>query len=205
MHVSAYDEALGVPTEAAATLALRTQQIVGLESGLTETVDPFGGSYAVEALTDQVEREIEEIAQQVEPTGAVRWPASSTAGSPASSPTPPTAHARAVESGDRVVIGVNRFPSPSEPLEVFQIDPGVEEGQVAAVRRVRAQRDQSAVDARAAGGQRQPRQPATTCCRRRSVRSRPTPRSARSSACCARCTARGGPQPTSEQASPAQR
>ena len=53
MHVCAYDEAVGVPTEAAATLALRTQQIVAFETGLTETVDPFGGSHAIEALTDR--------------------------------------------------------------------------------------------------------------------------------------------------------
>ena len=61
MHVSAYDEALGVPTEAAATLALRTQQVVAFETGLTETVDPFAGSYAVEALTDELEPQIQEL------------------------------------------------------------------------------------------------------------------------------------------------
>ena len=66
MHVCAYDEAVGVPTEAAATLALRTQQIVAFETGLTETVDPLGGSHAVEELTAELESEIAALMAEIE-------------------------------------------------------------------------------------------------------------------------------------------
>ncbi len=69
MHVSAYDEALGVPTEAAATVALRTQQVVAFETGITETCDPLAGSYAVEALTDELERRIWAVLQTIEDRG----------------------------------------------------------------------------------------------------------------------------------------
>lgn len=146
LHVSAYDEALGVPTEAAATLALRTQQVVGLESGLTTTLDPFGGSYAVEALTDQVEAQILAEAQHVADRGGAL--ACIEDGYFARELSDAAyAHTRSIEAGERVVVGVNRHPAPTEPLEVFELSPGVEEGQVAAVRRVRAERDGAAVDA----------------------------------------------------------
>ncbi len=145
LHVSAYDEALGVPTEAAATLALRTQQVVAFESGLTDTVDPLAGSYAVEALTDDVESRISAQLEDIEHRGGALaciesgWFATQLSDSAYQL-------AMDVESGDRVVVGLNRFPSPSEPLEVFGIDPEMEAGQLAAVRAVRARRDRAPVD-----------------------------------------------------------
>ena len=146
MHVSAYDEALGVPTEAAATLALRTQQVVAFESGLTETLDPFAGSYAVETLTDELADEIESLMRDIEERGGALaciesgWFAKELADAAYE-------HAQEVESGERVVVGVNRYPAPTEPLEVFRIDPAVEASQVAAVAKVRESRDQQAVEA----------------------------------------------------------
>jgi methylmalonyl-CoA mutase N-terminal domain/subunit len=140
LHVSAYDEAVGVPTEAAATLALRTQQVVAYETGLTETLDPFAGSYAVEALTDDVEQRIWEEMEAVHQRGGSLaciesgWYADRLAESAYQ-------HARSVDDGDRVVIGVNRWPSPAEPLEVFAADPQGEARQVEGVRRVRSERD----------------------------------------------------------------
>ncbi|MGH8940646.1 MAG: methylmalonyl-CoA mutase family protein, partial [Actinomycetes bacterium] len=116
MHVSAYDEALGTPTESAATLALRTQQVVAYESGLTETVDPLAGSYAVEALTDSVERavwaELDDIAARGGSLACIEsgWFARQLSDAAYEL-------AREVESGERVVVGVNRFASESEPLE----------------------------------------------------------------------------------------
>ncbi|WP_187369900.1 acyl-CoA mutase large subunit family protein [Streptomyces boluensis] len=144
MHVSAYDEALGVPTEAAATLALRTQQVVAFESGLTTTLDPFGGSYAVEALTDEAEREIDEVSRRIEDRGgALRciesgWFASELSESAYEL-------AQSIDSGERTVVGVNTFRSEAEPLEVFSIDPAAEAAQARSVRELRERRDGAAV------------------------------------------------------------
>jgi methylmalonyl-CoA mutase N-terminal domain/subunit len=142
LHVSAYDEAVGVPTEAAATLALRTQQVVAHETGLTTTVDPLAGSYAVEALTDDLEQrivaEIEAVQAQGGSLACIEsgWYADRLAESAYQ-------YARSVDDGERVVVGVNRWASPPEPLEVFAADPDGEARQVAAVLQVREQRDDS--------------------------------------------------------------
>ncbi|HKA69213.1 MAG TPA: methylmalonyl-CoA mutase family protein [Actinomycetes bacterium] len=144
MHVCAYDEALGVPTEAAATLALRTQQIVAFETGLTETVDPLAGSYAVETLTDELDREITAALADIDSRGGslacIRsgWFVEQLAEAA-------YAQQQALESGQTPVIGVNRHASPPEPIEVFAVDPGLEADQVAAVQAVRARRDAEAV------------------------------------------------------------
>lgn len=144
MHVSAYDEAVGVPTEAAATLALRTQQVVAFESGLTETVDPFGGSHAVEALTSELEAEIWAVLEQVDRrAGAIEciesgWFERELADAAYE-------HQQQIDSGERVVVGVNRYPAESEPLEVFAIDPAVEQAQAQALAELRAKRDADAV------------------------------------------------------------
>jgi methylmalonyl-CoA mutase N-terminal domain/subunit len=143
LHVSAYDEAVGVPTEAAATLALRTQQVVAYETGLTQTLDPLAGSYAVEALTDDLEQriiaEMEAVAAQGGSLACIEsgWYADRLAESA-------YRYARSVDDGERVVVGVNRWASPPEPLEVFAADPEGEARQVAGVRGVREQRDPDA-------------------------------------------------------------
>jgi len=146
MHVSAYDEALGVPTETAATLALRTQQVVALESGLTDTLDPLAGSYAVESLTDDLEQRIWGELREIEQRGGALacvesgWFARRLSDAAYDL-------AREVESGERIVVGVNKYAAPTEPLEVFAADPSTEESQVRAVRDVRARRDPGAVEA----------------------------------------------------------
>jgi len=145
LHVSAYDEALGVPTEAAATLALRTQQVVAFESGLTETLDPFAGSYAVESLTDELEEQIWALLDDIEQRGGALaciesgWFAQELADAA-------YRHTQQVESGERVVVGVNRFPAETEPLEVFAIDPDAEADQVKRLARVRADREDAALN-----------------------------------------------------------
>lgn len=146
MHVSAYDEALGVPTAAAATLALRTQQVVAFETGLTQTLDPFAGSYAVEALTDELESSIWSLMKDIEERGGA-LEAINSGRFARDLAEAAYRHSQAVESGERVVVGVNRFPAASESLEVFEIDPGTERGQAESVSRLRAERDQEAVDA----------------------------------------------------------
>jgi methylmalonyl-CoA mutase N-terminal domain/subunit len=147
LHVSAYDEALGVPSEAAATLALRTQQIVAYETGVAEVVDPLGGSYEIEARTDSLERRILEVLDGVSRRGgALRCIESGyLQGELAESA---WRHTRAVESGSRTVVGVNRFAGPPDAtsgLEVFTVNPDAEAAQVAAVRAVRKGRDPEAV------------------------------------------------------------
>ncbi|MGH3341707.1 MAG: acyl-CoA mutase large subunit family protein [Carbonactinosporaceae bacterium] len=140
MHVCAYDEALGVPTEQAATLALRTQQVVAFETGLTETVDPLAGAYAVEALTDRLDREITALMDDIEARGGALaciesgWFAGRLADSA-------YRHAQDVESGRRTVVGVNTYASAAEPLEVFRIDPALEAEQAARVKALRESRD----------------------------------------------------------------
>ncbi|MDO8484757.1 MAG: methylmalonyl-CoA mutase family protein, partial [Candidatus Limnocylindrales bacterium] len=144
MHVCAYDEAVGVPTEAAATLALRTQQIVAFETGLTETVDPFGGSYAMEALTSDMASRIADVLAQVEARGGALaciesgWFQSELAESA-------YRQARAVEAGLKPVIGVNRFATPSAPIAVFRGDPAGEQRQRDSLRAVRQRRSQEDV------------------------------------------------------------
>lgn len=145
MHVSAYDEALGVPTEAAATLALRTQQVVAFETGLTQTLDPFAGSYAVETLTDELEQSMWGLLEQIEERGGAL--ACIESGEFARELSDSAYDlALAVERGERVVVGVNRFPAETEPLEVFRIDEAAEEAQAKAVAEVRARRDGGAVE-----------------------------------------------------------
>jgi methylmalonyl-CoA mutase N-terminal domain/subunit len=150
LHVSAYDEALGVPTEAAATLALRTQQVVAFETGVLDVADPLGGSYEVEARTDAIERRIRDVLADIERRGGalaciengyLRRQLGDAA----------YRQQRAVESGERVVVGVNRFPAATPSLEVFEIDKAMEAARIADVRAVRATRDAAAVDATLAG------------------------------------------------------
>ena len=144
MHVCAYDEAVGVPTEAAATLALRTQQIVAYETGLTETVDPLGGSYAIEALTAETASSIEALLAEIELRGGALaciesgWFENELAASA-------YRQARAVEAGEKPLIGVNRFATPSEPIAVFRVDPAGEQRQRDSLRALRQRRSQEDV------------------------------------------------------------
>lgn len=144
MHVCAFDEALGVPTETAATLALRTQQIVAFETGVTTMVDPLGGSYVLEQLTDELETQIwAEMANIAERGGALACIDSgyfqTELGDSA------YRHARAVDTGDRTVVGVNTFVTEPVAFEVFTLDPESERTQVASLQQVRASRDPDAV------------------------------------------------------------
>ncbi len=147
LHTNGFDEALGLPTEAAAKVALRTQQIIAYETGVTETVDPLAGSYFVEALTDEVEAGAWEYIKRIDEMGgavaaiesgfmqdeieqaAFEW-------------------TKSVDAKDKFIIGVNRFEEDShaEPV-VFPIDPLLETQQADRVRALRARRDQGAVDA----------------------------------------------------------
>jgi methylmalonyl-CoA mutase N-terminal domain/subunit len=146
LHTNGYDEALGLPTTKAAKIALRTQQIVGYESGVADTVDPLAGSYFVEALTDEVEKGAWAYLERIDDMGGAV--AAIEAGyMQGEIEQAAYAYAKAVDDGEKVVVGVNRFTDEEvEPAEVFPIDPALQRAQVERTRSVRARRDQAAVD-----------------------------------------------------------
>jgi methylmalonyl-CoA mutase N-terminal domain/subunit len=146
LHTNAYDEALGLPSESAAQLALRTQQVIGHETAVPMVADPLGGSYYVENLTDRVEEEALGImAEMDELGGAVAcietgWTQRRIADSA-------YRLQRRIESGERVVVGVNRFvDSEAEEVEITKISPRHQAAQARALKRLRARRNQAAVD-----------------------------------------------------------
>ena len=144
LHCNGRDEALGLPTEAAAQIALRTQQIIASETGVTNTVDPVGGALAIEVLTDQVEADAVALLDQIDEQGGAL--AAVEAGFIQREIQESAYRAQqAVERGDATVVGVNRFTDTgaeaASPLEVLRIDPAVERAQVARVGALRASRD----------------------------------------------------------------
>jgi methylmalonyl-CoA mutase N-terminal domain/subunit len=144
LHTNSRDEALALPTEEAARLALRTQQILAYESGVTETPDPLAGSYYVETLTNQLEAAANGYLAEIEALGGTL--AAIEAGFQQRQ-IQEAAYAvqRRIEAGDQVVVGVNRFvddPAPSPPLQ--RIDPAGETDQAERLARLRAERDADA-------------------------------------------------------------
>jgi methylmalonyl-CoA mutase N-terminal domain/subunit len=145
LHTNSKDEALALPTEASAALALRTQQVIAWESGVADTVDPLGGAYAVEAATDAVEREAERLLEVIEDGGgALR--AIERGDVQRQIQESAYRHQTDVEAGSRVIVGVNRFveegTAPSG--EILRIDPDLERAQVERVRAVRSRRSAAA-------------------------------------------------------------
>jgi methylmalonyl-CoA mutase N-terminal domain/subunit len=144
LHTNSYDEAIGLPSEESATLALRTQQVLAHESGVANVIDPLGGSPYVEALTDEVEAQSHALMATIEERGgavdaieegfvqreihrsALAWQ-------------------RAVEAGEQVVVGVNRFQGESRGAEVFRPDPGARDEVIADLEAARTRRDAAAV------------------------------------------------------------
>src|SRR3954467_9410162 len=146
LHTNGFDEALGLPTEKAAKLALRTQQVIAHESGVVDTVDPLAGSYFIESLTDQLEAEAWRYIEKIDAMGGA---VSAIEAGYMQDEIEQAAfeYAKSVDSGERVIVGVNKFVSDSPEPEVFPIDPELQRQQMERVRAVRAARDQAAVDA----------------------------------------------------------
>ena len=144
LHTNAKDEALALPSEASARLALRTQQIIAHESGVADTPDPLAGSYFVESLTDQLEDAAQDYLDQIDAMGGAL--AAIEAGFQQRQIQEAAYRVqREVEEGERVVVGVNRFRDDEvHTPELQQIDPTAERGQVDRVRRLRSQRDEQA-------------------------------------------------------------
>jgi methylmalonyl-CoA mutase N-terminal domain/subunit len=147
LHTNSYDEAIALPTEKAARLALRTQQVLGYETDLTKTVDPFAGSYAVESMTDEVEATAVELMGKVEELGgAVR----AIEHGFQKSEIERTAYgtAKEIDSGERVVVGLNRYNlDTEEPYDPLRVDPTIEQQQAERLAKLRAGRSASEVTA----------------------------------------------------------
>ncbi len=141
LHTNAYDEALALPSQKAATLALRTQQVLAFETDLTATVDPLAGSYAIESLTSDIEEQARDLMAKVEGLGGA-VSAIEQGFQKAEIERSAYQIARQVDSGERVVVGVNAFRSASEePYEPMRVDPAIEAAQAARLAELRERRD----------------------------------------------------------------
>jgi methylmalonyl-CoA mutase N-terminal domain/subunit len=148
LHTNSLDETLALPTEQSVQVALRTQQILAHETGISEVIDPLGGSYFIEALTDQLEREAEALFAEIASIGGVvrgietGWFQRQIAQSAA-------AFQRQVEMGKQVIVGVNEFLSEDDhPVEILKVSNDAEEQQRGRLARLRAERDNELVERR---------------------------------------------------------
>src|SRR5467141_1480537 len=147
LHTNSLDEAWALPTEHAATIALRTQQIIAHETGVTNTVDPLGGSYFVETLTNEIEHGAWEYIERIDAMGGM------VAAIERSYPQREIAEASyryqmAVDKREKIIVGVNDFASEEKPLDVLQIDETVAHRQAERLKKLRADRSQAEVDRR---------------------------------------------------------
>jgi methylmalonyl-CoA mutase N-terminal domain/subunit len=145
LHTNSMDETLALPTEQAVMVALRTQQIIAEETGVTNTIDPLGGSYAVEALTDRMERDAMVYIDKIDELGGmlkaieVGYPQREIAESA-------FLYQRQLEQNIKTVVGVNKYSIPEEiPIEVLKIDPLMEERQIQRVRKMKRERNSTAL------------------------------------------------------------
>ena len=146
LHTNSYDEALALPTEEAVTIALRTQQMIAHETGVTNTVDPLGGSYFVEALTDEMERARTSIFEKIDELGGMvaavklNYPQREIADAA-------FALQQEIDAGERVVVGVNSYVATDEqPIPTLRVDPALEAKQIGRLQAARAGRDGAAVE-----------------------------------------------------------
>ena len=147
LHTNSLDEAWALPTEFAATVALRTQQIIAHETGVTNTVDPLGGSYFVETLTNEVEQAAWDYVRRIDSMGGM------VAAIEKSYPQREIAEASyryqmAVDKKEKIIVGVNEYVTPERPLEILQIDETVAQRQAARLSKLRAERSSAEVERR---------------------------------------------------------
>jgi methylmalonyl-CoA mutase, N-terminal domain len=146
LHTNSYDEAIALPSEKAARLALRTQQVLAFETDVTKTVDPFAGSYAIESLTDELEAEARSLMGKVEDLGgavkAIEHGFQKNEIERAAYEI-----AKDIDAGRRVVVGLNKYASEEEePYEPLRVDPAIEAQQAERLAKLRAERDNAAVE-----------------------------------------------------------
>jgi len=147
LHTNSLDEAWALPTEFAATIALRTQQIIAHETGVASTVDPLGGSYFVETLTNEVERGAWDYIEKIDAMGGM------VAAIERSYPQREIAEASykyqvAVDKKEKIIVGVNEYVAREKPLDILQIDETVAHRQAKRLRELRAERSQVEVERR---------------------------------------------------------
>ena len=146
LHTNSFDEALALPTEEAVRVALRTQQVIAHETGVTNTIDPLGGSYFIEALTDRMEEAAYEYFRKIDELGGM------VAAIEQNFPQREIADAsfryqQEVDAGERIIVGVNDYRSEGDrELDILRIDPALERKQIGRVQAVRAERDAQAVE-----------------------------------------------------------
>nr|MDT0657981.1 methylmalonyl-CoA mutase family protein [Micromonospora sp. DSM 115978] len=146
LHTNSFDEAIALPTEKAARLALRTQQVLAYETDLTATVDPFAGSYVVEAMTDAIEEQVDALMARVADFGSA-VEAIEAGFQKREIETSAYRTAQEIDSGERVVVGVNRFTvDAEEAYEPLRVDPTIEAAQSGRLAELRASRDAGAVE-----------------------------------------------------------
>ena len=147
LHTNSMDETLALPTEQAVIVALRTQQIIAEETGVTNTIDPLGGSYAIEALTDRIEREAMDYIGKIDEMGGML--AAVETGYPQREIAEAAFHyQRQLEKNEKTIVGVNKYSVPEEiPIETMRIDPAIEEKQVYRVRKMKRERNAATLKA----------------------------------------------------------
>jgi len=146
LHTNSYDEAIALPTVKAATLALRTQQVLAYETDVTATVDPFAGSYVVEAMTDEVDKGVRELMVQVEDMGGA-VAAIEKGFQKSEIERSAYAVAQSIDSGEQVVVGLNRYRTQTEEhYELLRVDPAIEADQRARLAALRESRNAAAVE-----------------------------------------------------------
>jgi methylmalonyl-CoA mutase N-terminal domain/subunit len=145
LHTNSMDETLALPTEQSVMVALRTQQIIAEETGVTNTIDPLGGGYAIEALTDRLERDAMDYIRQIDEMGGMLkaidkgFPQREIAEAA-------FAYQRQLEQGVKTVVGVNKYQLPEEiPIEVLKIPPELEERQIQRLRKMKRERNSAAL------------------------------------------------------------
>jgi methylmalonyl-CoA mutase N-terminal domain/subunit len=145
LHTNSMDETLALPTEQAVMVALRTQQVIAEETGVTNTIDPFGGSYAIEALTDRMEREASDYIRRIDEMGGMIKAIET--GYPQREIAESAFHfQRQLEQGIKTVVGVNKYSIPEEiPIATLKIDAAIEEKQIQRVRKVKRERNSTKV------------------------------------------------------------
>lgn len=144
LHTNSFDEALALPTENAAKIALRTQQVLGYESGVADTADPLGGSWFVESLTNEIEERAEELIARIDQMGGAveavekGWMKREIEESA-------YRIQKAIESGSRIVVGVNKYEEEDEPVEIYRPDPDLARVQIERLARTKANRNDGEV------------------------------------------------------------
>ena len=146
LHTNSMDETLALPTEQAVMVALRTQQIIAEESGVTNTIDPLGGSWAIEALTDRIEQDACAYIDRIDELGGIinaintGYPQKEIADSA-------YRYQQQLDAEEKIIVGVNKYQLPPEerPLELLKIEPEVERSQIERVKKIKAERNQTAV------------------------------------------------------------